>query len=86
MSPVHFMLAIMIIKCPVCQSEEGVREILYGLPSSEPDPARYILGGCLIEPNQPSYRCINCGWERIKNRFVYDDEDLPGITIVDPGK
>jgi len=22
------------------------------------------------------------GWERIKNRFIYDEEDMAGITII----
>jgi uncharacterized Zn finger protein len=72
----------MKITCPKCSSSEGVREILYGLPSEEPDPAIYIVGGCLVERNQPTHRCITCGWERIKNRFIYDEEDMAGITII----
>jgi len=44
-----------------------MREILYGMSSEEPDPAVYLIGGCLVEPNQPSHRCMTCGWERVKN-------------------
>ena len=72
----------MKINCPKCKTASGVREILYGMPSEEPDPDVFIVGGCLVERNQPTHRCITCGWERIKNRFVYDDEDLVGITII----
>jgi hypothetical protein len=72
----------MKITCPKCSSTHGVREILYGMPSEEPDPAIYIVGGCLVEQNQPTHRCITCGWERKKNRFIYDEEDMAGITII----
>jgi hypothetical protein len=72
----------MKINCPKCKTASGVREILYGMPSEEPDPDVFIVGGCLVERNQPTHRCITCGWQRIKNRFVYDDEDLVGITII----
>ena len=71
----------MKVTCPNCASERGIREILYGMPSEEPDPAVYLIGGCLVEPNQPSHRCITCGWERVKNRFVYDEEEVLGITF-----
>jgi hypothetical protein len=72
----------MKINCPKCKTASGVREILYGMPSEEPDPDVFIVGGCLVERNQPTHRCITCGWERIKNRFVYDEEDFVGITII----
>lgn len=72
----------MKIFCPKCSSVEGVREIIYGMRSQEPDPARYIVGGCLVELNQPTHRCIACGWERIKNRLIYDEEDMAGINII----
>ena len=73
----------MKITCPKCSSTEGVREILYGMPSEEPDLALYIVEGCVVERNHPTYRCITCGWERIKNRFVYDEEDMAEIIIIE---
>jgi len=71
--------------CPNCNSTEGVREYLYGMPSEEPDPAKYIVGGCCPPDEMPDYKCIKCSIEFYKkssesrNRFVMDS--LEGITI-----
>ncbi|MGV0962328.1 MAG: hypothetical protein ACOYBT_00385 [Polynucleobacter sp.] len=57
--------------CPTCNKNTGV-DIVYGEPSIE--IARQIelgeiaLGGCVIEPNQPNYRCMSCGFEWDKTR------------------
>jgi len=45
-------------KCPVCKSAEGVRRYLYGMPSEEPDPAKFVIGGCLVSDDMPDYKCI----------------------------
>ena len=31
-------------KCPVCNSIDGVREYLYGMPMEEPDPRMFVVG------------------------------------------
>jgi len=48
-------------KCPYCGSEKIAR-IVYGLPASgtEYKPRDYILGGCVIRPNSPTHKCLNC--------------------------
>lgn len=48
-------------KCPVCNSPEGVREFIYGMPSEEPDESEHVLGGCLVEPEASRYIFILCG-------------------------
>lgn len=45
-------------KCPVCKTTEGVRRYLYGMPSEEPDPAKYVVGGCLVSEDMPDYKCV----------------------------
>jgi hypothetical protein len=44
----------------------GVR-IVYGLPSSEAFEAEergeIVLGGCLIEEDEPTHACKECGWQ-----------------------
>ena len=30
------------------------------MPSEEPDPAEYLIGGCLVSEDMPDYRCITC--------------------------
>jgi len=49
--------------CENCGSETGIRRILWGLPSSEPDFDEFVIGGCMPGENPPSLRCIDCGWE-----------------------
>ena len=50
-------------KCPHCGSTDEIREILYGLPSEEPDPTKYVTGGCLIGDDDPVWACVECGWQ-----------------------
>jgi hypothetical protein len=65
-------------KCPGCNSKEGVREYLYGLPMDQPDAGKYVLGGCCISEDMPDYKCINCFTDFYKdsdefhNRFIAD--------------
>ena len=49
--------------CPKCDSETGLREILYGLPAEPVDESKYVIGGCCISENDPTLACKNCGWE-----------------------
>lgn len=52
--------------CPACNEETGV-EIVYGMPSEDlankAELGEVVLGGCVIEPNQPYYHCKACGFE-----------------------
>jgi hypothetical protein len=27
------------------------------------DESKYYIGGCLVEGNEPDYKCITCNWE-----------------------
>ncbi len=57
-----------ITTCGYCGSTTGVREIIWGMPDGEPDPSKLLVGGCCISDDDPSHRCIECGWElRSKN-------------------
>ena len=49
--------------CPNCESESGLRKILYGLPGGPVDERKYATGGCCISENDPTIKCIDCGWE-----------------------
>ena len=50
--------------CPDCNSREVVR-ILYGFPSQEASDAaergEVALGGCVINDDDPEWRCRVCG-------------------------
>ena len=58
-------------QCPTCNQKTGV-EIVYGMPSEElakqAELGEIVIGGCVIEPNQPNYRCLSCGFEWDKAR------------------
>jgi rubredoxin len=55
-------------KCPNCNLSEGIRIIFYGMPSEEPDPAIYTVGGCCISDEMPDFECIVCGWKGFKRK------------------
>ena len=52
--------------CPSCNETTGV-DIVYGMPGLElfeqAERGEIALGGCVIEENQPFYRCLACGFE-----------------------
>ena len=48
-------------KCPYCDSSDGVRKFLYGMPYGGPDETKYVLGGCLVFDDSPDYKCLTCG-------------------------
>jgi hypothetical protein len=52
--------------CPLCGSSKFVG-ILYGRPTSAGMDAvergELILGGCIIMPGQPDWKCTTCGHE-----------------------
>ena len=68
----------------MCNSLDGVREYIYGLPSEKPDATKYVLGGCCISDDMPDYKCINCATDFYKdsnnyhNRFISDGS---GISV-----
>jgi len=49
-------------RCPECDSSEGMRSVLYGLPDGPPDESEVVLGGCCFEESDPEDVCIDCGW------------------------
>lgn len=50
-------------KCPKCNSRKVV-PIVYGYPAPQTYEAfqrgEIKLGGCIIEPGQPDYSCLEC--------------------------
>ena len=52
--------------CPSCKGKGTVRMILWGMPAEEPDPNKYVIGGCCLSPTgvDLTHECIKCGWQR----------------------
>ena len=49
--------------CPTCNSSSGLREIIYGLPDGPVDEEMYAIGGCCVSDNDPTLKCVDCGWK-----------------------
>ena len=53
-------------RCPRCDSEY-VLPIRYGYPGpkmvEDYHAGRILLGGCMIHPDYPHWRCLDCGYE-----------------------
>ena len=49
--------------CPTCNSSNGLREIIYGMPEGPVNEDRYAIGGCCISDDDPTSKCIECGWK-----------------------
>ena len=70
-------------KCPVCETTEGVRRYLYGMQNEEPDPAKFVIGGCLVSEDMPDYYCINCFTYFYKNSAKYHNRFIDdGIGLI----
>jgi hypothetical protein len=49
--------------CPTCKSSTGLKEILYGMPHGPVDEEIYAIGGCCVTDNDPTLKCVDCGWK-----------------------
>ena len=49
--------------CPTCHSSSGLREIIYGMPDGPVDEEMYAIGGCCVSDNDPTLKCVDCGWK-----------------------
>jgi hypothetical protein len=58
-------------RCPRCDSER-VLPIRYGYPGpkmvEDYHAGRILLGSCLIHPDYPHWRCLDCGHEAQSGR------------------
>jgi hypothetical protein len=62
--------------CPTCNSSNGLREIVYGMPDGPVDEDRYAIGGCCVSDDDPTLKCIECGWkgENVNNALGLGEE------------
>jgi len=60
-------------KCPKCDSKTVAR-ILYGMPAFSPELekdleyGKIVLGGCVINPDDPTWSCVKCGTNMYRER------------------
>ena len=64
-------------RCPQCGAADP-RPIMYGMPAGIP-PDWVALGGCIISPGNPRFRCRVCGGPSDRQRLfdLLDDLDEP---------
>lgn len=68
--------------CPTCNSSKGLREIFYGMPDGPVDEAKYAIGGCCVSDDDPTLKCIECGWEgEFKNQIPYQDKTVHMVEL-----
>jgi hypothetical protein len=64
--------------CPKCKQKAGVN-IGYGFPGIEQferaERQEIMLGGCVLEENQPDRHCFNCDhdWQIVRRREPWDE-------------
>ena len=77
----------MVKTCPKCKSKSGIRKVMYGLPSGSIDEQKYVLGGCCVSDNDPTRKCIECGWEwEYVNNIGGHKELLKAVKLSDISK
>jgi len=68
--------------CPTCNSSKGLREIIYGMPDGPVDEARYAIGGCCVSDDDPTLKCIECGWKgEFKNQIPYHEKTVHMVAL-----
>ncbi len=72
------------IHCPRCDSASNAK-ILYGVPDftneelkADLDSGRYALGGCVIEGDDPTRECHDCGYRWVEDADLDEDADPAG--------
>ena len=46
--------------CPKCRHVGSIRTILYLMPLYPIDESKFVIGGCVIDEDAPTFHCINC--------------------------
>ena len=73
--------------CPQCSSKTGLREISYGLPDGPVDEEKYAIGGCCISDNDPTLKCIECGWKgEYVNNMPGSKREIKTVELADISK
>ncbi len=56
--------------CPKCNEVGSIRKIVRGLLFEEPDPNKYVMGGCMRSFDYPDYSCIECDWSGLREDLL----------------
>ena len=60
---------------------------MYGYPDGPINDQKYVLGGCCVSDNDPTRKCIECGWEgEYVNNMGSEKEFLKAVKLPDISK
>ena len=66
--------------CPQCGVPKTLRKVIYGLLDQEPDPNKYIAGGCCLSGSDPEVVCINCGWSIVAPNAGPENSNIENLS------
>jgi len=73
--------------CPSCNSSDGLREIIYGMPDGPINEDKFAIGGCCVSEDDPTLKCIECGWKGENvNNAPGPGEELRVVELQDISK
>ena len=58
------------LPCPGCWRKGPMLRIQYGYLAGEPDPTRFVAGGCCFDGDRPEISCGKCGWSGTKEDLL----------------
>lgn len=61
--------------CPECGAKGALKRILWGLPDSDIDLSKYVIGGCLVSDSDPEIACEKCDWAGMRSDLLREDKD-----------
>ena len=61
--------------CPSCGGIGSLKKIVYGMPNSDFDFERYIVGGCCVTDDDPEIGCVNCGWKGLRLELLMNNSN-----------
>ena len=56
--------------CPSCREKGGIKNIVFGMPNSDFDFEKYIVGGCCVTDDDPEIGCVKCGWRGMRKSLL----------------
>ena len=61
--------------CPSCGAVGVLKKIVYGMPNSDFDFEKYIVGGCCVTDNDPEIGCVKCGWKGLRLELLMNNSN-----------
>ncbi len=66
---------LLTASCPSCGGIGSLKKIVYGMPNSDFDFERYIVGGCCVTDDDPEIGCVKCGWKGLRLELLMNNSN-----------